>query len=40
MTLLNNSKSLVFPTTEELKKQELIETLAKLVKAYAETKRK
>ncbi len=40
LTLLNNSKNLVFPTTEELKKQELIETLAKLVKAYADTKRK
>lgn len=40
MTILTKSKELVLPTTEELKKKELIETLAQLVKAYAEQKSK
>ncbi|GGJ55293.1 hypothetical protein [Virgibacillus salexigens] len=40
MTLLTKSKELVKPTTEEIKKQELIETLTKLVKAYADKKSK
>lgn len=38
MSLLTKSKELVLPTTEELKKKELIETLTKLIKAYAEQK--
>lgn len=38
MNLLSKSKELVLPTTEELKKQELIETLTRLVKAYAQNK--
>lgn len=39
LNLLTKSKELVLPTTEELKRQELLEVLAKLVKAYAEVKR-
>lgn len=40
MSLLTKSKELVLPTTEELKKKELIETLSVLIKAYAEQKSK
>jgi len=40
LSLLSKSKELVLPTTEEIKRQELIETLAKLVKLYAEKKMK
>jgi hypothetical protein len=39
LSLLSKPKNLVLPTTEELKKQELIEVLAKLVKAYAVKKK-
>ncbi|MEK5104937.1 hypothetical protein MKX83_23630 [Cytobacillus sp. FSL M8-0252] len=39
MSLLTKSKSLILPSTEEIKKQQLLEVLAQLVKTYAETKR-
>lgn len=38
MKLLSKPTELVLPTTEEIKRQELIETLAKLIKKCAEKK--
>lgn len=38
LSLLTKKNSLVVPTTEEMKKQELVEVLANLVKAYAKKK--
>ncbi|BCB40540.1 hypothetical protein BCJMU51_5458 [Bacillus cereus] len=40
MNLLINTRNIVIPTQEELKRQELIGTLAKLIKLYAQSKQK